>query len=222
MDEIQLLTFDRFRDKAQALELQQLFTQNGIPSEVEDDSKVFDPNFAFGNNTTTYSLKLHPDDFNKAERLIESLVLGDLDDVGPDYYLYSFSDSELKDILAHKDQWSPFDFVLAQKLLRERGHEVSKEELHQIREQRLEELAAPEKGQTGWIVAGYIFAVLISVVGIIIGWHLKSYKKTLPNGESVFAFSQNDRKNGKVIFYLGIFFFALSAGYWFVREIVRP
>lgn len=36
------------------------------------------------------------------------------------------------------------------------------------------------------------------------GWHLYTLKKTLPNGEKVFIYNNQDRKHGWKIFILGI------------------
>lgn len=220
MTDPEFLTFDRFVDRAQAEELCRLLEENKIPVQLEDDSEVFDPTFSFSDVGKSFNVKLRPDDFRKAEELIENLVLGDLENVGSDYYLYSFTDAELKDLIAHKDQWSAFDFVLAQKVLRERGHSLSKEELEEIRGRRLEELSAPEKDQSGWILAGYIFAVLGGWAGLIIGWHLSSFKKTLPNGQRVYAFTDANRKHGKRILWFSVVVITASVLYWFNKEIL--
>ncbi len=44
----------------------------------------------------------------------------------------------------------------------------------------------------------------ISIIGLFIGWHLMSYKKTLPDGERVYGYNETDRKHAKRIFYIGI------------------
>ena len=71
-------------------------------------------------------------------------------------------------------------------------------------EQRLEERAQPAENQKQWIIAGYIFACLGGLLGIIIGYYLWTSKKTLPNGQKVPSYTESDRKHGKYIFYIGL------------------
>jgi hypothetical protein len=46
-------------------------------------------------------------------------------------------------------------------------------------------------------------------LGVFIGWHLLTYKKTLPNGNRIYAYSGNDRKQGNRILVLGAIFIAI-------------
>ena len=57
---------------------------------------------------------------DKAEKEIE--VIDD------DYYLLSFSDDELIDVVSKSDEWNKFDVSLAKKLLKERGNEITNDE----------------------------------------------------------------------------------------------
>ncbi|MDB5013033.1 MAG: hypothetical protein JWQ25_1235, partial [Daejeonella sp.] len=74
----------------------------------------------------------------------------------------------------------------------------------------IEELAKPEDSQKTWIIAGYIFSFLGGLLGIFIVWHLVSHKKTLPNGDSVYGYSVEDRKHGNRILIWGIIIFVIS------------
>jgi hypothetical protein len=44
------------------------------------------------------------------------------------------------------------------------------------------------------------------LVGVMIGWILKFSKKRLSNGEEMYNYQEADRKQGGIIFYLGIVF----------------
>ncbi len=65
-------------------------------------------------------------------------------EIGKDYYLYSFTDDELMEVITKADEWSPFDVVLARKILAEKGKSISDEAIKAINEKRIEELKAPE------------------------------------------------------------------------------
>ena len=108
------------------------------------------------------------------------------------------------------DKWGKFDYLLAQKILIDRGEVISNEQLMAFRQKRLEDLAQPDKRQIPWIIAGYIFSLLGGFLGLIIGWSLWKIKKTLPNGEKVYAFMYHDRVHGKIIFLIGIIIFPIA------------
>jgi hypothetical protein len=65
-------------------------------------------------------------------------------------------------------------------------------------------LAKPEPSQRKLIAAGYLFAILGSLFGIFIAWHLLTYKKTLPNGERVYVYSETDRKNARIMLIIAL------------------
>jgi hypothetical protein len=208
----EFVTFRRFAGKPQAELLMSLLGKNDIEALLEDNTSSLDSNFgshAFENN---YAVKLRQHDFENANRILIEDSISDLDSIDKDYYLFGFTDEELREVIAHSDEWNPFDFLLAQKLLKERGHEIKQEEVEAIKERRIMELSQPEPSQTLSIFAGYFFAIVGGLFGILIGWFLSSHKKTLPNGDRVYAYNTNDRKHGRNILYLGIF--VLILGYY--------
>ncbi len=209
MAENQFLTYQKFTDQSEAKELSDLMTKNNIDFQFEDTSASFDPTFTNSELSKEYRVKLKKQDFEKADKILIDISRQKLDIVDSDYYLFDFTDQELIEILVKSDEWGKFDYLLAQKILKDRGQEVSKELLETLRKQRIEELAKPEDGQRTWIIAGYVFSILGGLLGLFIGWHLLSHKKTLPNGDRVYGYSIEDRKHGNRIFILGIVFLVI-------------
>jgi hypothetical protein len=107
-------------------------------------------------------------------------------------------------VVTKADEWSTFDVVLARKILNERGIKINEKELAEKEEKRIEELKNVEPLKTGWIIIGYVFALGGGVAGIFFGWYLATGKKTLPNGERIYAFTEADRRQGRIIFYISI------------------
>jgi hypothetical protein len=107
-------------------------------------------------------------------------------------------------LVAKREEWSAFDYQLAQKILSDRGVELSEEKLSQMDQERIADLKQPEPPQTTWIILGYICAALGGLFGLLIGWHLMGHKRTLPNGETVYAYTNKDREHGRVIFFIAI------------------
>ena len=209
MDPNEFLTYKKFSYKNQATALTDLLIANEIETLFEDTSAVFDLTFANNELNKEFRVKLKKQDFDKADKLLLSLSADQLNEVDADYYLFEFSDDELMEVLTKSEEWSEFNYLLAQKILRDRGKEVNKTLLETLRKQRNEELAKPYEDQESWIIAGYVFSFLGGLPGILIGWSLLSHKNTLPSGESVYAYSVEDRKHGKIILILGTILFVI-------------
>jgi len=61
-----------------------------------------------------------------------------------------------------------------------------------------------DKKGGGWLVAGYIFALLGGLIGIIIGVIMMSSKVKLPDGTTVKKYDDSTRKQGTIILVIAI------------------
>ncbi|MBF4985631.1 hypothetical protein FNJ87_15295 [Nonlabens mediterrranea] len=196
--------FRRFPTLELAVEIKGLLENNNIDVILDDNVPPVDVTFSGSTIQHKIELRIAEENFNRAEEILEQHSNAVLDDIDKDYYLFSFNNEELYDVLLKSDEWSSLDYMLAQKVLKERGQSIDKELLTSLKKQRLEELAQPDKNQGPWIIAGYIFSFLGGFLGLIIGYFLWTSKKTLPNGQKVDSYSLSDRKHGKRIFYIGV------------------
>ncbi len=115
---------------------------------------------------TDWAVKIRAEDFEKANELLKEDEIEEVTEItADDYYLYSFTDNELMEVITKADEWSPFDVVLARKLLAERGKNLTDEAIAGIHEKRIEELKVPDPPQTFWIVAGYVCALARWITG---------------------------------------------------------
>lgn len=210
------ITFQRFNDQYSAKQFDKLLSDQNIKYVLEDNSLSFDPTFANNNFGTEYCIKIQNEDFEKVNAILEAKSDIEINEIDKDYYLLSFSDEELIDVISKSDEWNKFDVSLAKKLLRDRGQEITPLKIEEIKKQRITELAKPEKSQSGYIILGYITALLGGLLGVFVGWHLLTYKKVLPDGNRVYVYSENDRKQGNRILILGLVFFI----FWFGVKIL--
>ncbi|WP_289663622.1 hypothetical protein [Flavobacterium panacagri] len=204
------IAFRSFPTLTQAKELETLLKENNIGTILADNLPPVDITFSGNTLQNQYEVKIDASDFEKAELILEKETENLLETVDPDYYLLSFTNEELYEILLNSDEWNVFDYKLAQKLLTERGKTIDGDMLASLKKERLKILAKPEENQKPWIIAGYIFSLLGGGIGIVIGYSLWKSKKTLPNGERVYSYSEEDRKHGKTIFYISLIVFPLS------------
>lgn len=196
--------FKKFPTVEEANELKILLKMNGINAVLADNIPPVDITFSGSTLQNEFEIRIRQSEFKKAEQVLEENAEVLIDQVDKDYYLFEFSDEELYELLLKSDEWSAFDYSLAQKILAQRGKPVDKDLLDSLKEQRLKDLAKPEGNQKSWIVAGYIFSFLGGLLGLAIGYFLWTSKKILPDGQKVYSYSKNDRKHGKYIFYIGL------------------
>ena len=202
--ENQLSVFKKYSSIEQAQDVVTVLNSNEIETEIGNNIPPVDSLLTGNNTTPEFEIKIKISDFEKANKVLQSIAEDQINQVDKDYYLFSFSDEELYDIILKQDEWNEFDYSLAKKLLSERGKSIDEELIKSLKKQRLNDLAKPEKNQKPWIIAGYIFALLGGFLGIIIGYVLMTSKKNLPNGQRVYSYSTDDRMQGKMIFYIGL------------------
>jgi hypothetical protein len=208
-----LILYKRFDDPALAGALTAVLDEHGIEYEVQEAGSTFDPGFRSNDLKKEYSVKINSDDFERVNQLLNDQEVENVNHADATHYLFAFTDAELLEVLSKPDEWSPFDYQLARKILTERGVAINDRLLTDLKTERLEELKKPEPPQSGWIIIGYVFALAGGVFGIFIGWYLATYKKTLPDGEKVFAYNDNDRRQGTWIMYISIAILVLSVIY---------
>lgn len=200
---MELASFRTYTTLAEAEALQEILKHQKIDSIIIDNSPAAGAAIG-GQQPREYELKLKPEDFGDANALLEKQAKEEMGELPEGYYLIDFTNDELIDILAHRYEWSEFDYLHARRLLSDRGVQVNEQQLQEITVNRLHELAKPEKDQGMWIIIGYILALLGGVLGIITGYVLVYSTKTLPTGISVPTYSPKDRKHGRYILILSV------------------
>ena len=119
--EPELITYQKFNDAALANELAELLGKHGIKYYVEEESVVFDPTFSYNPLAKDYSVKIRKQDFQILNQLLTDEESKNIGDIDKDYYLFSFTNDELMEVITKADEWSAFDTVLARKILTDRG-----------------------------------------------------------------------------------------------------
>ena len=213
----EFIIFEKFNTESLAVDFGSLLNKNKIEFLIENISINFDPILSNNEFGKEYCVKIKKSDFEKANDILREKAKTEIIEIQDDYYLLSFSNEELIEVIEKSDEWNKFDVELAHKLLKERGIEITAEQINEIKTQRIIELSKPEEGQNIYIIIGYVCALLGGLLGIFIGWHLLTYKKTLPNGNRIYAYSENDRKQGNRILILGAVFIV----FWILYGILK-
>lgn len=193
----------------EAEEIVSFLKNQNIVSKITRDSGDLDYVIQGEAPINKFEIHINEDDQQKAESVLADVAKESLNTIDRDYYLFSFSDDELVNILIQKNEWSEFDVLLSKKILDERNVSVNQSEIDRKKNLRDLELEKPEGGQVGWIIFGYIAALFGGFIGILLGYSLWLSNKKLPNGKKVPAYNEHIRKHGKIIFYSGIVIFVI-------------
>ena len=204
MTEDKFITFQRFNSIEEAEGLISALKDNGLNVQIEDASPPVDITFSGNTLQNEIRIKGRQSDFETANQILEKQAEQLVDKFSDDHYLYNFTDDELIEIIEKPDEWSKEDYLLSQNILNGRGHKISKEKVEELRQKRIDDLRKPEKGHTGWLIFGFISAILGGLLGIFIGWFHWTFKKTDPTGQRVYAYNEQTRKTGQRIFRIGL------------------
>ncbi len=201
--------FKKFSNIEQATELMALLKDHNVDHQLVDNSPAIDITFSGNTLQNEVQILIKQSDFDMANELLEKQAENLIDQVDKNHYLFDFTNEELYEILMKPDEWSAFDYKLTQKILNDKGQPVDQDLIKTLRKQRIEDMAQPEQGQKPWIYLGYFFAIFGGLIGLFIGRYLWTYKKTLPDGRKVNAYSKSDQRHGHTIFIIGIVCFVI-------------
>jgi hypothetical protein len=213
------ITFQKFNDIALAEAIAEQLHKNGINSVVSKEDALLDSTFIGSDLGSTIHLKVAPTNFERANAILEDFYMTRIQSMDPDYYLYTFTDEELLDIVQKPDEWGHLDFVLAKKLLADKGKAISPAQQEEFHQERLTQLAKPDKTHPLMILLGYFTAFAGGVFGFILGSLLVSSKKILPNGQRVYMYPISERRHGRRILIISAICFSLWMSLKFNRGI---
>ncbi|MBI3239092.1 MAG: hypothetical protein HYZ43_09675 [Flavobacteriia bacterium] len=206
MPEAELITVKEFQDRELLGDYVELFEKAEIPFSVEDSKPRFDASFANDESRRYYRINVAPVNLNSALELCERMDQKIMAELPSDYYLFQFSDDELRDVLVRSFEWNSLDVTLARKILIERGAPFSEGSIAYQREELLDELDAPEKEDTVIVVCGYIFSFLGGFFGLLIALSILNSKKTTRDGFRIPRYNAQTRRHAKnmLLIFVGI------------------
>ena len=141
-------TFQTFNDPGLASAIADKLKAQHIVCHVEKVEPLLEPSFFRNTVEPNIHLKVRVSDLDRANKVLEEHYKHQLQDVDPNYYLFSFTDTELLDIVAKPDEWGHFDYVLARELLAERGLPIPDETIRQMKQQRRRQLAQQSRAES--------------------------------------------------------------------------
>jgi hypothetical protein len=225
-ENIDYSTFKRFINKGEAEDLVLFLQEKGIVCRLNDNTTHFDVSFSNNPMMNDFHVEVASQDFLRADELLQAEMEKSIHEIESDYYLFSFSDAELLEIIQKRDEWSSFDFVLAKHILKQRGVAPDQAVIQENFDSRIEELRVEVKAPQWMLISGYVaaFSVLLLVFlpefaipfALLMGVTMRFRYKTLPTGEKVSFYDAASRKHGLIIILIAIAFSIIAAfmAYW--------
>jgi len=195
---VEFLTYSRFYAAEQAWDLIAFLQKNHIDYTITQERDVLDKIYVGESLDPLISLKIKNADFEKVNELIIHDFPVDITQVNKDYYLFSFSDKELMDVLDPYNDWNYFDRALANRILQDRGGAT--DYISPVRPIMFE----PARISTVVLVGEYLLTLALPYIGIIIGLATLAAFKTSGDGRKVKLYDNVTRNHAVVMLCLGI------------------
>jgi hypothetical protein len=217
---IRYATYEKFFNPEQAEPVLDILKDNEIPYEFAPINAPVDQIITGGGPGYAYEVKIPANQFETVNRLMREKIQINLNEIDPDYYLFTFDDNELIDILKEPDEWGRLDYVIAREILETRGIRFSNEDLDAFWNKKMEKLAQPAKAGKLSGLGGYSLSVMLCFAGIVTGLVYWQSTKTLPNGSRFYIYDEETRKLGKNMFYLSLIITAVALTIVLARSFV--
>lgn len=193
------LTYPRFYDQEQSKELTDFLDRERVPYIIEKDREVLDKIYVGETLDPLIRIMIKSEDFAKVNDLMITRYPVDLAQLDTDYYLFSFSNSELQEVLSSPDNWNYLDRAIAAKLLE--GKQLTNTNISQVAETVD---PAPEQISAAWLIAQYLLSLVFPYVGILIGIATLAAYRTTPDGKKRNIYNANTRMHAKIMLGIGI------------------
>lgn len=211
-----LVTIQSFSAPEDALEWVNLLKAHDIPYHWEEDLPGFDHSFAFNKSSIIYNylLRVPHTHVQKAREVLSEIAADRVSQYDKDHYLYGFELEELYEVLERPDEWSPEDYILAQKILEERGRPMSQQDIETLYKARIDEIRRPRRMDKNWIVVAYVGAVMgiflgiFGLAAIMLAWSML-FKKTDPTGQKFYTYDLETRTHAKRILIIALVAFTV-------------
>lgn len=165
-----LIDYHQFPDVESALKMATILEKNNVYYEIDDSALRFALNQSNSPSDRQVILRIKSSDVEKANSLIWS------DNSNGDHFLYTFQDSDLVDVIANPEDWSPEEQEIARRIIRERNLRFTPDEIQSSRYARNKEKDQQQK-EAGYLSnknAGWFLIIgVLSIVNTFIffnGW----------------------------------------------------
>jgi len=178
----------------------EILEEHQVEYKIEDTRAVFDITFTNSQMNIEYILKVREDDFQAVHELLNENFASDLE--VDEYFMDSFTDEEVLEVISNPDEWNEFDMAYARKLASKRGIQIDEPAIEHSKEQRAEELKEGKDAKPVVIFCGYLFTLLGGWIGLIVAISLRCSKREVSPDNKVYNYSKRSRWHGGIMLFI--------------------
>jgi hypothetical protein len=193
--------FEKYFSKEAADYYAALFTRAGLACTVEAPKDFFDVATGSNNADMTYCLRMPANAFDQAQNIIEQEVRKA--GIDEDYYLRSYTNDELHNVLFTPDEWSRQDVAAAKVLLEERNVTLDAAHVNKVKTAIREKEKEKRTISLPVLIFIYLFGPLGIVAPMVAGLFIYFLQETDRDGNKSYAFSDKYRTHGIIIAVVG-------------------
>jgi len=166
------IEYQTFPEIEIASEIIEILKRNDIPYQIDDSASRFQV-VGFGDTSINkIALQIRESDIDKVNLLISEKQTEE------DHYLYTFSDTDIIDVIANPNEWTSQEYSIAQQIFKQRNLIVSADDIKSARKQKMTEKITQTltidkfyKSISGWYNAIGIFSI-INTIGLALKWRV--------------------------------------------------
>ncbi len=200
----EFIAYKKFTDTDSAEEVCELLRDKGIEYKLVDSSHAYVKVVGYSQIDPGIIINIQSIDFEEADKILDAYYLSQIQSVDKTHYIFDFSDDELKEIIKNPYDWGSLDFHLAKKILSDKGFEYSQSYIEDRKAEKVNELSQVKTVSIYKMFLGYIFAIILPVVSLLIGLLIVNTRNVLPNGQKLYAYAEKDRLHGKIMITISI------------------
>jgi len=115
------IPYQKFTDAALANALIEQLDEHGIEYLTDEEIGCFDTSMSTIGVSIQYVVKIKSEDFEYVNAQLKADDTSHVDGIDDDYYLFDFTDNELRELIAYPADYSDLDIVIARRILAKRG-----------------------------------------------------------------------------------------------------
>jgi len=158
------IDYKKFPSENSASDLILLLEKNKIIFEVEDRSLRFnlidDPTDDF------FIVKIKLKDFKIVDELVQIQNESDIELLGEEHYLHTFSDDDILDAIANPEDWNKAELKLANTIAQQRKINISEKKINELKQINIKENKKKSskllKNTSNWLLIIAVFSVINS------------------------------------------------------------
>jgi hypothetical protein len=117
----EFIPYQKFTDAVLANALIEQLDEHGIEYLTDEEIGSFDTSMSTIGVSIRYVVKIKSEDFEYVNAQLKADDATHLEGIEDDYYLFDFTNHELKELIAYPDEYSDLDIVIARRILAKRG-----------------------------------------------------------------------------------------------------